>query len=97
VSAAAEVLSTMEESVHMKHTRSFAAVALLAVSALAAALLATGPANGAKPVEPRVRPADRVLIVLFDQMLPQYADQFAMPNYRRVRDHGRNFQQAYLG
>ena len=32
---------------------------------------------------------NRVLIVLFDQMLPEYADQFDMPNFRSLRDAGR--------
>ncbi len=40
---------------------------------------------------------NRVLIVLFDQMLPEYADQFDMPNYRSLRDAGTNFKRAYLG
>ncbi len=39
----------------------------------------------------------RVLIVLFDQMLPEYANQFDMPNFRRLRDAGTNFRNAYLG
>jgi hypothetical protein len=79
----------------MKHSRSVAAIATFAATATAAALLTTAPATGAKPESKR--PADRVLIVLFDQMLPGYEDQFAMPNYRRIRDHGRSFDEAYLG
>ena len=39
----------------------------------------------------------RVLIVLFDQMIPGYADTFNMPNYRRLRDAGTNFREARLG
>ena len=39
----------------------------------------------------------RVLIVLFDQMRPEYADRFDMPNFRRLRDQGTNFDKAYLG
>src|SRR3954464_12757622 len=81
----------------MKNPRSLAA---LTATALTGALLITGPANGAAPAVPNppaARPADRVLVVLFDQMLPQYADQFAMPNFRRLRGSGTNFSQAYLG
>ena len=37
------------------------------------------------------------MIVLFDQMLPNYANRFDMPNFRAVRDAGTNFKQAYLG
>ena len=42
-------------------------------------------------------PPSRVLIVLFDQMLPSYADDFNMPNFRSLRDAGTNFNEAYLG
>ena len=38
-----------------------------------------------------------MVIVLFDQMLPQYADQFRMPNFRKVRDAGVYYNKAYLG
>ncbi len=38
-----------------------------------------------------------MLVVLFDQMLPQYADEFDMPNFRMLRDAGTNFRDAYLG
>jgi hypothetical protein len=40
---------------------------------------------------------ERVVIVLFDQMVPSYADDFHMPNYRRLRDAGTNFNKAHLG
>ena len=39
----------------------------------------------------------RVLIVLFDQMRPEYADRFDMTNFKRLRDKGTNFKNAYLG
>ena len=39
----------------------------------------------------------RVLIVVFDQMIPKYADQFNMPNFRELRGQGTYFKQAYLG
>jgi len=38
-----------------------------------------------------------VLIVLFDQMRPEYADRFAMTNFQSVRDAGTNFDNARLG
>src|SRR3954470_16142829 len=78
----------------MKNPRSLAA---LTAAALTGALLITGPANGAPTVVPKAPAAQRVLVVLFDQMLPQYADQFAMPNFRRLRGSGTSFSQAYLG
>ncbi|MFN8233978.1 MAG: alkaline phosphatase family protein [Actinomycetota bacterium] len=39
----------------------------------------------------------RVLIVLFDQMRPEYADRFDMESFQALRDEGRNFRSAYLG
>src|SRR3954469_4364501 len=62
------------------------------VLSLVAALM--GSAGVAEAVSP---PPKRVVIVLFDQMLSQYADEFAMPNFRRVRDAGTDFKHAYLG
>jgi hypothetical protein len=37
------------------------------------------------------------VIVLFDQMIPAYANQFDMPNFRKLRDSGTDFKKAYLG
>ena len=45
----------------------------------------------------RAAPPARVVIVLFDQMVPAYADAFDMPNFRRLRDAGTSFERAYLG
>ncbi len=42
-------------------------------------------------------PPRRVVIVLFDQMVPSYADELAMPNFRRIRDAGTHFRNAHLG
>jgi hypothetical protein len=78
----------------MRHTRSLAAVAAAVVTT---ALTLGGSAGSASAHEPARPPAARVLIVLFDQMLPQYADQFAMPNFRRLRGSGTYYKQAYLG
>ena len=66
-------------------------VAVVATMALTMPLWTGGAAQGT-PAHPT-----RVLIVLFDQMLPQYADQFDMPNFRSLRDAGTNFKNAYLG
>ena len=82
----------------MKKTRALVAVAGAAVIAatLVAGPVGTASAGGPKHHHSDNRPA-RVLIVLFDQMLPAYADQFNMPNFRRLRDSGTNFKDAYLG
>ncbi len=77
----------------MRHTRSLAAAAAALVST---ALVVGGPAETASAHKP-ARPADRVLIVLFDQMVPQYADQFKMPNFRKLRGGGTHYKSAYLG
>jgi len=69
-----------------------ATLALLATSVLGGA----GVVRGASPTPPPT-PPNRVVIILFDQMLSQYADQYAMPNFRRIRDAGTNFKNAYLG
>jgi hypothetical protein len=87
----------------MTKTRSLAAVV---ATALASTLVLAAPAVGGAtadapghvqdPAHPHA-PAARVLVVLFDQMLPQYADRFAMPNFRRLQHRGETFRRAYLG
>ena len=66
--------------------------AVLATMALTVPLWTSGGAAQGTPAHPT-----RVLIVLFDQMLPQYANQFDMPHFRELRDAGTNFKNAYLG
>jgi hypothetical protein len=68
-------------------------------AAAVASGLAWGGATGTATARGSHQPAGatRVVIVLFDQMLPQYADQFAMPNFRRLRDSGTDYKKAYLG
>jgi hypothetical protein len=39
----------------------------------------------------------RVLIVVMDQMRPEYVDQFDMDNVRRLQREGVNYRRAYLG
>ncbi|HEX5016951.1 MAG TPA: alkaline phosphatase family protein [Actinomycetes bacterium] len=56
-----------------------------------------GNASAAPPLEPDDSAPTKVLIVLFDQMRPEYADRFDMPNFRALRDAGTNFNEAYLG
>jgi hypothetical protein len=78
----------------MRNTRSLAAVAATVVIT---ALTLTGPAGTASAHKTDRGTADRVLIVLFDQMVPQYADQFYMPNFRKLRGDGTYYNKAYLG
>ncbi len=75
-------------------------VALAATTTTFALALSLGLSGGATNAAPPPKPppaANRVLIVLFDQMVPQYADQFAMPNFRKLRSQGTDFSKAYLG
>jgi hypothetical protein len=68
------------------------------IVAVAATMALVTPAwSGTATAHPSHRGPNRVLIVLFDQMLPQYANQFNMPNFRRLRGAGTNFKDAYLG
>ena len=76
-------------------------VVVAAALALASALTAPTGALGATPNQashphPKARPT-HVLIVLFDQMRPEYADRFDMTNFKALRDGGTNFRNAYLG
>ncbi|MEO8095475.1 MAG: alkaline phosphatase family protein, partial [Pseudolysinimonas sp.] len=74
------------------------ALATVTAFATAATVLVAGAAGAeARGHHPKPPPPNRVVIVLFDQMVPQYADQFAMPNFRSLRDSGTNFKKAYLG
>jgi hypothetical protein len=60
------------------------------------ALMAPLPPSSATASGHHERPT-RVLIVLFDQMVPRYANLFDMPNFRKLRNAGTNFRNAYLG
>ena len=67
------------------------------VAAVALIVLSLSTWTGASVARGSSPHPTRVLIVLFDQMVPQYADQFNMPNFRELRDAGTNFKNAYLG
>jgi arylsulfatase A-like enzyme len=73
------------------HTMKRGVVSIVALAALVFPSTGGSVAHGA-PGRPT-----KVLIVLFDQMLPKYANQFDMPNFRALRDDGTNFKNAYLG
>ena len=72
-------------------------VALIVSSALVAGAVATTTATTASAGgHDHTRPT-KVLVVLFDQMRPEYADRFNMPNFRSLQASGTSFNQAYLG
>ena len=76
-------------------TRGLAAVALVALAALAGGGGAAAQNAAPKHVQPHWGTTPkRVLIVLFDQMRPEYADRFDMKNFKRVRDAGTNFNSG---
>jgi hypothetical protein len=69
------------------------ALLVLATAALAGVALVAGSVRAdGKPKTPK-----RVLIVLFDQMRPDYPDRFGMTNVKKLRDEGTSFEDAYLG
>jgi arylsulfatase A-like enzyme len=76
------------------------ALCLLTTSAIAVgsvALVGNGGAEAAPKAMAAPERPSRVLMVLFDQMRPEYADRFNMPNFRRLRGQGSDFKNAYLG
>lgn len=48
------------------------------------------------PAEPRARP-DHVLIMVFDQMRPDYIDRFDLKHFKRLRESSRHYPEAYIG
>ena len=84
--------SRTERLMRRNRTLATAAVVALTATLLVAGGPAASPASAKRPQAPT-----RVLIVLFDQMVPAYADQFDMPNFRSLRGRGQNFKKAYLG
>ena len=75
----------------MKRVKTRVAAAALVLAVTVPFWAGSTPAHGVT-TEP-----NRVLIVLFDQMVPKYADQFNMPNFRALRGQGTYFKNAYLG
>jgi len=68
-----------------------------ALGLITAALVVGVLLVGAIGAEGKPKGPKRVLIVLFDQMRPEYADRFDMTNFERLRDQGTDFDKAYLG
>ena len=81
----------------MRHRRQYTVLATLALLA-ASTFGAAGATRAAGPPVNPAPPPTRVLIVLFDQMLSRPTPtKFDMPNFRRIRDAGTKFKNAYLG
>jgi hypothetical protein len=62
---------------------------LLVLIVLLVLLVVAGAALAAKP--------SRVLIITFDQMRPEYAQQYNMTNFLNLQKSGLNFNKAYVG
>ena len=75
----------------MQRMKARIAVAAMALAITVPVWMNASPASGTGTTP------TRVIIVLFDQMVPKYANQFDMPNFRAMRDQGTNFKNAYLG
>ena len=72
-------------------------LAAFTATAAAATVLIAGATTTTTEAAGPPAPPNRVVIVLFDQMIPQYANQYSMPNFRELRDSGTDFKKAYLG
>ena len=59
--------------------------------------MALAPGASQATAKPPVKKPTHVLIVLFDQMRPEYADRFNMTNFKALRAGGTNFRDAQLG
>ena len=64
-----------------------------ALAGLVVLLVAGGPAWG----HGRPEPPKRVLILVIDQLRPDYVDTFDMRNVRKLMRDGVSFDNAYLG
>jgi hypothetical protein len=58
-----------------------------------APLLLAGCVSG-QPARPK---PDHLVIMVFDQMRPDYIDRFDLKNFKRLRDSSRNYPEAYVG
>lgn len=83
------------------HVSAFRTVVALASGAASLALvLSTGGWHMAiTPVAAgdRQTPPDRLLLLVFDQMRPDYIDRFKLENFRTLRASSRNYPEAYVG
>ena len=62
---------------------------------VAAALVASAACNRTPP--PSSAEPDRVVIMVFDQMRPDYIDRFNLEHFKRLRAAARHYPDAYIG
>lgn len=49
------------------------------------------------PYSAHSKPLDHLVLMVFDQMRPDYIDRFNLKNFKRLRDQGVNYPSAYVG
>ena len=62
---------------------------------VAAVCVTAAACSGAPAPSPSV--PDRVVIMVFDQMRPDYIDRFNLGHFKRLRSASRNYPDAYIG
>ena len=67
-------------------------VLLAVVASMLAVVVSASPALAKKGDPPK-----RVLIIVLDQLRPDYIDTFDMTNVKRLMRDGASFDKAYLG
>jgi hypothetical protein len=73
----------------MRHLTRNLALALASIAALAMSVSAV------QRTAPRT--PDHVLLMVFDQMRPDYIDRFGLENFKRLRASSRNYPDGYVG
>lgn len=70
------------------------AVGIFAVAATISSAVSAPPATRETSA---VATPDRLLLLVFDQMRPDYIDRFNLQNFKRLRGSSRHYPEAYVG
>src|SRR5688572_19202600 len=68
-----------------------------AIALLVAAIAVLAFAPRSTPPRAQSGRPDYVLVMVFDQMRPDYIDRFGLANFKRLRASSRNYPDAYVG
>jgi len=68
-----------------------------AIALLVAAIAVLAFAPRSTPPRAQSGRPDHVLVMVFDQMRPDYIDRFGLANFKRLRASSRNYPDAYVG
>src|SRR4051794_24143881 len=67
-------------------------------AATVCATITAGATGCTRPVPvPAAAPIERVMILVFDQMRPDYIDRFSLEHFKHLRAISRNYPDAYVG